>query len=335
MKQLKRFVKMDKVANLSTEDRKELFSETARMMHTTNAIIEKDFWVVWTLDKIFSDERLSNILMFKGGTSLSKVFDLIGRFSEDIDLILDWNLVSADNPNDKRTKNKQDKYNKRVNESAKTYIKDSLLPIISEILAPFCSCEINEDDEHNININYPAAFDDQYLRPQILLEIGPLAAWLPSDTYEISSYASEYFPQLFDKSKCSVNAIVAHRTFWEKATILHQEVHRDESKPMPLRYSRHYYDLAIMAKSAVKDNAFEEIELLEKVVEFKKKFYPVNWANYDTAKVGTLKLIPEDYRLEELKKDYKAMEHMIFDKKLAFEEIIEILKKLEVEINNL
>jgi len=335
MKQLKRFVKMDKVANLSIEERKELFSETARMMHTTNVIIEKDFWVVWTLDKIFSDGRLSNILMFKGGTSLSKVFDLIGRFSEDIDLILDWNLVSADDPNDKRSKNKQDKYNKSVNENAKTYIRDLLLPIISELLTPFCSCEINEDDEHNININYPAAFDDQYLRPQILLEIGPLAAWLPSDTYEISSYASQHFPQLFDKSKCSVNAIVAHRTFWEKFTILHQEVHRDESKPMPLRYSRHYYDLAIMAKSYVKDKAFEEIELLEKVVEFKKKFYPVNWASYDTAKVGTLKLIPEDYRIEELKKDYKAMEHMIFDKKLEFEEIIGILKKLEVEINNL
>lgn len=335
MKQLKRFVEMDKVANLSTEQRKELFSETARMMHTTNAIIEKDFWVVWVLDKIFSDDRLKKILMFKGGTSLSKVFDLIGRFSEDIDLILDWNLLSADDPNDKRSKNKQDKYNKEVNESAKAYIKNTLLPIISQITSAHCKCEINGEDEHNININYPAAFDDQYLRPQILLEIGPLAAWLPSDTYEISSYSSQHFPQLFDKSKCSVNAIVAHRTFWEKSTILHQEVHRDESKPMPLRYSRHYYDLAIMAKSYVKDKAFEEIELLEKVVEFKKKFYPVNWANYDTAKVGTLKLIPEDYRIEELKKDYKAMEHMIFDKKLDFEEIINILKKLEAQINSL
>ena len=326
---------MDKVANLQIEQRRELFSETARMMHTTNAIIEKDFWVVWVLDKIFSDDRLNKILMFKGGTSLSKVFDLIGRFSEDIDLILDWNLVSRENPNDKRSKNKQDKYNKEVNERAKAYIKNTLFPIISEITAPHCKCEINEEDEHNININYPAAFADIYLRPQILLEIGPLAAWLPSATYEISSYASEHFPDLFHKLKCSVNAIVAHRTFWEKATILHQEAHRDQSKPIPLRYSRHYYDLAIMATSDVKKKAFEDIELLNRVVEFKKKFYPVNWANYDTAKVGTLKLIPEDYRIIELKKDYKAMEHMIFDKKLDFEEIIEILKKIEVQINSL
>jgi hypothetical protein len=326
---------MNKVASLSTEDRRVLFTETARMMHTTNAIIEKDFWVVWVLDKIFSDDRLSKLLMFKGGTSLSKVFDLIGRFSEDIDLILDWNLVSDENPNDIRSKNKQDKYNKAINKSAKTYIQDSILPIISEIIAPFCSCEINEDDEHNININYPAAFDDQYLRPQILLEIGPLAAWLPSDTYQISSYASQYFPQLFNKLKCNVHAIVAYRTFWEKATILHQEVHREPLKPMPLRYSRHYYDLAIMATSYVKDEAFANLELLEKVVEFKRKFYPANWASYDTAKVGALKLIPKAYRIEELKQDYKAMGHMIFDKKLEFEEIIDILKTLEVEINSL
>lgn len=326
---------MDKVANLSKQERSELFSETARMMHTTNAIVEKDFWVVWVLDKIFSDDRINKILMFKGGTSLSKVFNLIGRFSEDIDLILDWDLVSGENPNQERTKSKQDKYNKEVNEKAKIYIKEFLLPIISEITAPYCTCEINIDDEHNINMKYPAAFSDQYLRPEILLEIGPLASWLPSDTYEISSYASQHFPKLFNKLKYKVNAIAAHRTFWEKATILHQEVHREEGKPMPLRYSRHYYDLALMARSGVKEDAINNIELLNIVVEFKKKFYPVNWASYDTAKVGSLKLVPSHDRIEELRKDYKAMENMIFDKKLSFEEIFEVLDLLEKEINGL
>lgn len=89
---------MDKVAALSTEERKELFAETAALMQTTEAIVEKDFWVVWTLDKIFSDDRINKVLMFKGGTSLSKVFDLIGRFSEDIDLILDWREVTGGRP---------------------------------------------------------------------------------------------------------------------------------------------------------------------------------------------------------------------------------------------
>ncbi|MEA3512765.1 MAG: nucleotidyl transferase AbiEii/AbiGii toxin family protein [Campylobacterota bacterium] len=72
---------MNKVAHLSANERNELFQETATLMNTTNAIVEKDFWVVWTLNKLFSDDRLNKILMFKGGTSLSKVFNLIGRFS--------------------------------------------------------------------------------------------------------------------------------------------------------------------------------------------------------------------------------------------------------------
>jgi predicted nucleotidyltransferase component of viral defense system len=91
--------------------------------------------------------------MIKGATSLSKVFNLIGRFSEDIDLILDWNIVTNDNPNEKRSKTKQDKYNKEVNERAKAYIRDELLPLISELVAPFCRCVVDENDEFNINVS--------------------------------------------------------------------------------------------------------------------------------------------------------------------------------------
>lgn len=326
---------MDKVVNLSKKQREELFSETARAMHTTNAIVEKDFWVVWILGKLFSNTRLNKILMFKGGTSLSKVFDLIGRFSEDIDLILDWNLVTGEDPKQDRSKNKQDKYNKEVNEKAKRYIEETLLPIITEITAPHCQCSIDPRDGHSINIIYPSSFEDTYLRPQILLEIGPLASWLPSATYEIRSYAAQQFPKVFEKATCKVNAIVAERTFWEKVTILHQEANRAKEKSLPLRYSRHYYDLAAMANSDLKDIALSDMELLDKVIEFKKKFYPAAWAKFDEAKPGTLKLLPSKYRITELEKDYKAMENMIFTKKLGFEKIIEILTKLEDEINQL
>ena len=83
---------------MSWTQKNEIFTETAHMMSTTVSIIEKDFWVVWVLGRIFSDARLNSILIFKGGTSLSKVFNLIGRFSEDIDLILDWRLVTQEDP---------------------------------------------------------------------------------------------------------------------------------------------------------------------------------------------------------------------------------------------
>ena len=324
---------MNKIANLPKQQRTELFSETATLMNTTNSIVEKDFWVVWTLDKIFSDDRLNKILMFKGGTSLSKVFNLIGRFSEDIDLILDWRLISKVNPlNKQESKNKQVKFNEQINENAKEYIKNELLPIISQNLSPLCTCSMAEDG-FSINVRYPNAFDDNYLRPEILLEIGPLASWLPSDSFEISSFAAQKFPQVFEKTKCTVNTIVAKRTFWEKATILHHEANRPLDSAMPTRYSRHYYDLAMMAKNEVKDEALVDLELLKNVVEFKQKFYPRIWAKYEEAVPGTLKLLPPEFRLDSLEKDYKAMQNMIFDKKIGFDEIIDILKNLEIEIN--
>jgi hypothetical protein len=326
---------MNKIANLPKQQRSELFSETATLMNTTNSIVEKDFWVVWTLDKIFSDDRLNKILMFKGGTSLSKVFNLIGRFSEDIDLILDWRLVSNENPlNEQESKNKQVKFNEQINENAKVFIKDQLLPIFTQILSPLCTCSIAEDG-FSINVKYPNAFDDSYLRPEILLEIGPLASWLPSDSFEISSFAAQKFPQVFEKSNCTVNTIVAKRTFWEKATILHHEANRPLDSAMPTRYSRHYYDLAMMALNEVKNEALADLDLLQNVVEFKQKFYPRSWAKYEEAVPETLKLLPPEFRLDSLEKDYKAMQNMIFDKYISFDEIIDILRNLEVDINSI
>ena len=325
---------MNKIANLPKQQRSELFSETATLMKTTNAIVEKDFWVVWTLNKIFSDDRLNKILMFKGGTSLSKVFNLIGRFSEDIDLILDWRLISKVNTlSEQESKNKKVKFNEQINENAKIFIKDQLLPIFSQILSPLCTCSIAEDG-FSINVRYPNAFDDSYLRPEILLEIGPLASWLPSDSFEISSFAAQKFPQVFEKANTTVNTIVAKRTFWEKATILHHEANRPVDSAMPTRYSRHYYDLAMMAQNEVKDEALVDLELLKNVVEFKQKFYPRTWAKYEEAVPGTLNLLPPEFRLDSLEKDYKAMQNMIFDKHISFDEIINILKDLENEINS-
>lgn len=179
---------MNKIACLSNQDRSDIFRETASLMHTTNAIVEKDFWVVWVLDKLFSNAKLGKILMFKGGTSLSKVFGLIERFSEDIDLILNWNLLTKENPYDDRSKNQQNKFNKSINEKAQKYIKNKLLPIVSDVLTPHCNCKIKEDDNFSIAIQYPALFSDSALLPHILLEIGSLGLWLPADEFDITPF---------------------------------------------------------------------------------------------------------------------------------------------------
>ena len=123
----------------------------------------------------------------------------------------------------------------------------------------------------------------------IRLEIGALAAWTPAELVDIVPYAAEQYPQLFKQKEVPVLTVAPERTFWEKATILHHEANRPEHLSMPQRYSRHYYDLYCMAKSPVKEKAFARLDLLQKVVDFKMKFYPRAWARYPEGCSGHLK----------------------------------------------
>lgn len=327
---------MESVARLSSAQRRELFAETAARKGMTPAIVEKDFWVCWTLGRLFAHPDLSRLLMFKGGTSLSKVFNLIERFSEDIDLILDWRVVvGEDDPLADRSLTKQEALNKTIEARAVDYIGGEMLAMIAQAVDPICRCELATDDLHALNVQYPAAFSDAYLRPEVLLEIGPLAGWMPCESYKIRPYAAEAFPQLFKQADCAVQAIRAERTFWEKATILHHEANRPESSPQPLRYSRHYYDMAMMAASPVKDAALADLALLEDVVAFKQRFYRRSWAHYDEAKPGTFRLLPSGHVLAAVEKDYVQMRNMIFGRYPGFDEIMETLRTLEREINEL
>ncbi len=324
---------MDRVAQLPATERSALFSETAASMGTTPAVIEKDFWVTWVLDRLFQHPDIARLLMFKGGTSLSKVYRLIERFSEDIDLILDWRVLNGEDPLAERSRASQVRLNEAINQQAQTYIGRELLAHVTAALGEVCSCEIETDDLHVINVRYPAAFPDAYLRPEVRLEIGPLASWLPHEERTIQCYAAEAFPQVFERRECSVKVIKAERTFWEKATILHHEVHRPVGNPQPPRYSRHYYDVAKMAESPVKNAALTNLELLTDVVEFKERFYPRGWARYDLAKPGSFRLVPEGHILAAVETDYRAMANMIFGDMPEIGEIMTILKMLQDEIN--
>ena len=331
---------MDKIANLNNSQRKELFTETAVKKGINPAVIEKDFWVCWVLKHLFSIDEIKSKIVFKGGTTLSKVFGIIERFSEDIDLVLDWELLgygpNGKDPYDKySSKTQQDKFNKKVDSLAAEYIKCNFCPML-EKLKEHCSevtWSIDQNDPHCVNITYPVSFDEAYIRPQVVLEIGPLAAWVPSQKYRIKSYAAEMFPQLFKNPDCEVLAIKAERTFWEKATILHQEAHR--AGLAKARYSRHYYDLSQLARSSIKEKAFKNIQLLNDVCVFKQRFYPSSWAKYDLAKPGSFKLMPTSINVSELKKDYKSMQVMIFGNKPSFDSILDTLHELENEINSI
>ena len=327
---------MNKIALSSPEERAELMRETAERIQLSPSAVEKDFWVVWVLSRLFTSDLLANKILFKGGTSLSKVFGLIRRFSEDIDLILNWNEVVTEDPNADRSKTKQDQFNKKVPELSRQYIAEIFLPEVKRLMGDVCSADIEEDAPDVINIKYPFGFDSGYLRPEIRLEIGPLALWIPNAQYNVRSYVAETFPDMFENPFCTVHAIKAERTFWEKATILHAEAFRPETKALPARYSRHYYDLVMMAADpAVKKAAFSDLDLLRTVVQFKTKFYPAPWAHYELSLPPTMKLLPPDRNLKALANDYQQMQVMFFGDIPGFADLIDSLRDLEKEINEL
>jgi len=309
------------------------FEQTGLKLNMSSAVIEKDFWVCWALARLFSSDVLRNKILFKGGTSLSKVFNVIHRFSEDIDLVLDWNEVTAEDPLTDRSKTQQDRFNKSIVEWSREYLRDRFLPEVRRLVAGVCEASIEEDAQDVINIRYPAEFVDRYLRPEIRLEIGPLAQWVPNAEYEIHSYVADVFPHLDESSMCRVRTIKAERTFWEKVTILHQEAFRPDEKPLPARFSRHYYDLAMMAGSTIKDVALADLELLRSVVAFKTKFYPRAWARYELVTPGTMRLMPLEDRMKALRDDYARMQVMFFGEFPKFDDMISALRELEGEIN--
>jgi hypothetical protein len=332
---------MDRIAAGSATDRRDLFSESASRLGMNPAIVEKDFWVCWILKHLFAEPALKEQMVFKGGTSLSKVFGLIERFSEDIDLILDWRLLGygtaeGNDPNQPiQSKTKQSRYNQEMNARAAEYIRGTLLDQLNRIFAPVggVAASIDESDPHTVNVRFPAAFRASYIRPEVRLEIGPLASWVPSSVRTIHPYAADTFPNAFAESDCTVVAIDAERTFWEKATILHQEAHRPGT--IPARYSRHYYDLCKLAGSPVKDAALADHALLQAVVEFKERFYYSSWAHYDLAQPGSFRLVPPENQWPALERDYRAMRDMFYREPPEFDEVLRALQALEGEINSI
>lgn len=329
---------MKRIAIINEKDRQALFQNTAAKMGLPTAIIEKDFWVCYMLDYLFHHSGWKDKIAFKGGTSLSKAFGLIERFSEDIDLILDWRVLGYElnEPWQERSNTKQDIFNKEANARTEAFLRDKFLPSIKHDLQSDLQnidCYIDNSDPQTVIFAYQNNFNDGSILPVIRLEIGALAAWTPAALKQIKPYAAQEYPKLFIQPSTEVLTVLPKRTFWEKATILHREANRPESSKVPPRYSRHYYDLYKMAKSGVRQSALCDKELLEKVVAFKDKFYRCTWAKYGEAKFGTIKLLPPTYNIGTYKADYAHMQNMIFGEKPTFDYILSVLKQLEDEIN--
>lgn len=174
-----------------------------------------------------------------------------------------------------------------------------------------------------------------YVNPQVVLELGTHAEFVPRADFTIRSFVAEEFPKLMKDGDVHVVALLAKRTFWEKVTILHAEFHRPADKALPDRYSRHYYDVAMMARGPIRAEALADMALLDQVVIHKQTFYPSDWAHYAAAHPGSLRLLPAPERIVALERDYRNMGVMLFGAPPPFAAVMEALKALEEEINTL
>ena len=332
---------MNSVAKNPDDNLKVLFSQVSVRCGLSPAIVEKDFWVCWMLDYLFARSPWTRQLAFKGGTSLSKAYGLIKRFSEDIDLILDWRLLGygVREPWEDRSNTQQDLFNERANERSAAFLRDVFVPHVKSDLerelGRALDIAMDEHDPNTVVFRYPCAFSDESILREIRLESGALAAWTPAAYHAVRPYAADYYPQHFKNAETQVYTVEPERTFWEKVTILHREAMRTpERGPMPSRYSRHYYDLWCMIQAGTKDAALKKLDLLDDVVSFKRKFYRCSWARYEQATSKEIRLMPPEHALSDLKEDYRHMQNMIFGPKPPFEDILAAIQELEVEIHN-
>ena len=343
---------MDKVANLPIRDRAALFSESAAGRGIADMIIEKDFWVCWTLRRLFTlPTGTAATFVFKGGTSLSKAFGAIRRFSEDIDLSFDraelGNTEDRDPMREGISKKEAERRVDAVEASVRSHITEKLFPalqdaIIAQLGEPAqagWSLEIDAADAQTVNFRYPPALADEaygdlrYITPRVKLELGARGDPWPTQDKVIRPYASEDYPDFFEDPDCAVTVLAARRTFWEKATFLHAEAHRPAKSKIKQYASRHFYDLAMLADTPEGVAAIADLNLLTQVANHKSVFFRSGWANYDTARPGTLRLVPDGPRVKELIVDYREMAAMIFEEPPTFEDILARVQKLQDTIN--
>ncbi|WHA44253.1 MULTISPECIES: nucleotidyl transferase AbiEii/AbiGii toxin family protein [Agrobacterium] len=344
---------MDKAALLPADDRAALFGETGAGRGVANTIIEKDFWVCWTLKRLFGlQHKDTATLVFKGGTSLSKAFGAIRRFSEDIDLSFDRADLGYTGDRDPEkegiSKKKADKLIEALVSDVQRHIAEKLLPalrsaIVDQLGEPTkgeWSLEIDPDDAQTVNFHYPtvlpvADYEGMaYITPRVKLELGARGDPWPTVKKVIRSYVAEDYPDFFEDPNSTVTVLSAQRTFWEKATALHAEAHRPAETATPQYFSRHYYDLAMLLDTDEGKTAAKDFDLLATVAKHKATFFRSGWASYDTARPGTLRLMPSAARIKDLRADYRAMAPMMFDERPpAFDDILAKIEKMQETVN--
>lgn len=193
-----------------------------------------------------------------------------------------------------------------------------------------------DPDAQTLLFEYPSKTSKTgYIRPLVKIEIGARSEHWPVSEHKIQSYVKEALKEKIHESEMVIRVLNAERTFWEKATILHQYAHLPEDKKLPPRISRHYYDFFRLLSSEIKKKALIDTTLLERVATHKSIYFASSWANYGTARKKTLKLVPSVRITKELERDYTLMKAMFFREVPNWEFILNTIEQFEQEFNKM
>jgi hypothetical protein len=330
-------------------ERRDLFLRTAARLGTAVQHIEKDFWVCWTLDALFNGlPKGGPRLLFKGGTSLSKAFGLISRFSEDIDITVfrddlghNADTVELEAMSGKKRRARLD----AIRVSCQTYITGPFAKQFGEAVATAIPAErftlqVDPDDADGQSLLfwYPAvtARPGDYIRSAVKIESGARSAIDPNTAAIVRPYVADDLPDL-DLTVANVTTVKPERTFWDKVVILHglRQWHerRNELRHGGQRVSRHYYDVYQLMQSDQISEWLTNHELARDCARHARLFFGSTDLGLATAEPGTFTLMPTQGMQDALAKDYEAMTGMVFGKVPSLSQVFESVATLERAIN--
>ena len=332
---------MDAFLKFTDEQRRRMCEVAGTAIGLDAPSIEKDFWVCFTLRELFALPESGPHLTFKGGTSLSKCWALIERFSEDIDVVIDREFLGFGGelgPETAPSHKKRDERLDALKAACQSHIRDVMAPALarrfSEILPAGMAWNLVQDlsdsDGQTLLFEYPRMFTSPYLRPVVKIELGARSDTEPSATPTIRPYLAETLPGELGESAFSVRALDPKRTFWEKASLLHEETYRSGDKGPTARLARHYYDLWCLIRAGVADAAMADPDLFARVAAHRAVFFRKRKDVQESLRPGSLRLLPAIEVRAEWKRDYEAMrEAMFFNDPPAFDEILSVVGEFQ------
>lgn len=325
---------------LSDNDKRTIFATAGERVGLPAYAIEKDWWVVQTLRIIFQMD-VGEHLLFKGGTSLSKAWGLINRFSEDIDLALSREFLEFPDKDLSKTQ-----INEKLRPKSCEYITQEFTPALQaayeasgivDLDLDFEKFEQGNQDPVSILVQYPALIDHpEYIKPRVKVEIGSRSLKDPHTNRSFKSIVSEQFSdKAYADSEITIPCINPERTYLEKLFLLHEEFQKPEEKIRVDRLSRHLYDIFQISNSAYKDQAYNPV-LISEIIAHRERFNGMKGVDYTTHYPPNLNPIPPDKYVEAWKADYKKMQdEMIPGDSPSFNDLIAKVKEDVTEFNEL